>query len=372
MIRRVFGSAHAVSLRQLRTATHLVRLPMSRYVHHTAPSMPETMVWDRLEHDSDKLGDEELQRLNDEGNRTLALMFLVMLLLTRILMLGFIQQYKDSEAAVRFAKILEREPTNIGLLRKQAITICTLPGRYDEANRLATKAISLFGPLSAELWDAKGFVLRAGGKYEEALPCLDRAIQISPQFAQAHWNKALCLNSLRRFGPAVLSFDRAIELLPDVPEIDYGRGRALFFLGKEDEAFRWMTDARLVQAGAREPFYRALKAYRAKTYEEALGHLSRASVGQNLNSEDLSDVHSWRGECALALGATEDGLKHFESALAINPKDPLSLHGRGTALLALSRIPADQVQKECFDEALRLDPIYYKSDYFRLKEPKYR
>jgi tetratricopeptide (TPR) repeat protein len=315
--------------------------------------MPETMVWDRLEHDSDKLADAELQRLNDEGNR-------------------LIQQYKDSEAALRFAKVLEREPTNIGMLRKQAITICTLPGRFDEANRLATKAISLYGPLSAELWDAKGFVLRAGGKYEEALPCLDRSIQISPQFAQAHWNKALCLNALRRFGPAVLSFDRAFELLPDVPEIDFGRGRALFFLGKEEEAFRWMSDARLAQAGAREPFYRSLRAFRGKNYEEALRELSRVTVGQNLNSEDLSDVHSWRGECALALLRNEEALSHFEAALTINPNDTLSLHGRGVALLALNRIASDQVQKECFDRALALDPIYYKSDYFRIKEPRYR
>jgi tetratricopeptide (TPR) repeat protein len=257
------------------------------------------------------------------------------------------------------------------MLRKQAITICTLPGRFDEANRLATKAISLYGPLSAELWDAKGFVLRAGAKYEEALTCLDRAIQISPQFAQGHWNKALCLNALRRFGPAILSFDRAIELLPDVPEIDYGRGRALFFLGKEEEAFRWMTDTRLAQAGSRELFYRGLRSYRGKAYEEALGEFGRATVGQNINAEDISDISSWKGECYLSLGKPREALGSFEEALRLNPNDTLSLHGRGTALIALGE-SADKAQTECFDRALVLDPIYYKSDYFRIKEPKYR
>jgi len=30
--------------------------------------MPETMVWDRLEHDADRLEDADLQALNEEGN----------------------------------------------------------------------------------------------------------------------------------------------------------------------------------------------------------------------------------------------------------------------------------------------------------------
>jgi len=331
---------------------HQVWTMTTRAVHHQPPPMPETMKWDSFEYDSDILEDSALQALNVEGNR-------------------LIQQYKDSEAAIRFAKILEKEPTNIGMLRKQAITICTLPGRFEEANRLATKAISLFGPLSAELWDAKGFVLRAGAKYEEALTCLDRAIQIQPQFAQGHWNKALCLNALRRFGPAVLSFDRSVELLPDVPEIDYGRGRALFFLGKEDEAFRWMTDARLSQAGGREHFYRALRAYRNKAYEEALSYLGKATVGQNINAEDISDLFSWKGECYLSLENFKEALASFDEALRLNPNDTLSLHGRGVALIALGEA-AGKAQTECFDRALALDPIYYKSDYFRIKEPRYR
>lgn len=277
--------------------------------------------------------------------------------------------YEDSLAAQCFAKVLEKEPGNVAVLKKQAIVVSALPGRNEEANRLVTKAIAIFGPLSAELWDAKGYVLRVGGKYEEALQCLDRALQLNGELPQAHWNKGLCLNALRRYGPAVLSFDRSQQLAPQEPEIDWARGKALFFLGKEEEAFRWLQDPKLNGCGPREPFYRGLAAYKTGQFEEALKHFTSAKLGMQANPEDKSDLLSWQGECLLALGRLDQALAQFNAALAVSTDDPLSLHGKATVL---SRQGQKAEAQALWDKALAKDSIYYKGDYFRIREPHYR
>lgn len=278
--------------------------------------------------------------------------------------------YEDSKAAECFLKVLAAEPGNVAVLKKAAVVLASQPGKQDEANRLVTKAIAIYGPLSAELWDAKGYVLRLAGRYEEALVCLERALQLNPALAQAHWNKGLALNALRRYGPAVLALDRARELAPNEPELDWARGKALYFLGKEEEAFRWLQDeARLAQAGKRALFFRALAAYKAGRYEAALQLFAQAPLGGQANPEDRSDLEAWQGECLLALGRAQDALGHFERALESSVDEPLALHGKAQCLEKLGR--GSEVQA-LYDKALAKDAIYYKQDYFRLKEPRYR
>ena len=50
------------------------------------------------------------------------------------------------------------------------------------------------------------------GRYEEALGCCERALQINPEFAEAWSNKGVALYFLKRYAQARQAFEKAAAL----------------------------------------------------------------------------------------------------------------------------------------------------------------
>jgi tetratricopeptide (TPR) repeat protein len=98
-----------------------------------------------------------------------------------------------------------------------------------------------------------------------------------------------------------------------------------------------------------------------------------------MRPHDDSDVWSWKGEAHLALGNLDKGstiflvflliyvaLECFDKALEINPKDALSMHGKGEVY---DKKGDKKASEEWLTKALNTDRLYHKSDYFRQKVP---
>ncbi|MCH5326954.1 MAG: tetratricopeptide repeat protein [Duncaniella sp.] len=94
-----------------------------------------------------------------------------------------------------------------------------------------------------------------------ALADLDKVIQLSPLMPIAHYNKGVVLASEGNFTSALLALTRAIELKPDFGEAYYNRGYVYLTLGNRDAAF-----ADLSKAGSLGivPSYNLLKRMSAK------------------------------------------------------------------------------------------------------------
>lgn len=67
-------------------------------------------------------------------------------------------------------------------------------------------------PTFPDVWNKAGLCLAMLGKLEEALEHLDRAVDIAPDYAEAHLNRAIVLNTLGRFTDAEDAFARASSL----------------------------------------------------------------------------------------------------------------------------------------------------------------
>jgi predicted O-linked N-acetylglucosamine transferase (SPINDLY family) len=50
---------------------------------------------------------------------------------------------------------------------------------------------------------------------DEALQCVDRALQLNPNYAEAHFNRGTVLHELKRFDEALESYLRALQINPD-------------------------------------------------------------------------------------------------------------------------------------------------------------
>ena len=92
-------------------------------------------------------------------------------------------------------------------------------------------------PNSQEAWSNLGSLLWKQRKYEEALACMDRSLSFGTDFAPAHHNKALVLESLGRIEEAEASFAKAIAIEPDYINAKWCRSMMRLALGDYERGF---------------------------------------------------------------------------------------------------------------------------------------
>ncbi len=143
-----------------------------------------------------------------------------------------------------------------------------------------------------------GFVHRAARQLDESIAAYERAIQLNPSSAPAHYFLGSSLAYAGRPEEAIPSIETAIRLSPHdpmMPTYQGGMGLAHFAAGRYDAAVEWAK--RSVRSGG-SPFYRGLL---ASSYAH-LGRLddARATVEQ-LQRHD-PDYSVADAEQTLALG----------------------------------------------------------------------
>jgi predicted O-linked N-acetylglucosamine transferase (SPINDLY family) len=81
-----------------------------------------------------------------------------------------------------------------------------------------------------------GNVLCKLGRHLEAIGCFEQALALQPGFLDASFNRALALQSLRRFGEALEAHDHMVAARPDYPRLFLHRAYTLRALNRLEEA----------------------------------------------------------------------------------------------------------------------------------------
>ena len=108
-------------------------------------------------------------------------------------------------------------------------------GKPDEAVACYRRALEL-KPDFAEAHNNLGNALQDQGKLDEAVACYRRALELKPDFAEAHNNLGNALKDQGKLDEAVACYRRALELKPDYAEAHNNLGNAFKDQGKLDEA----------------------------------------------------------------------------------------------------------------------------------------
>lgn len=131
-------------------------------------------------------------------------------------------------------------------------------------------------PLDAEDCIVRGNAYYADADYALAIQWYQRAIEIRPDFADAHYRKGVALHRLGRNEEALASFERVIQIKPDDPEPHYIKGLVLHQLGKYDEANASYSRAIALAPTWSRPYLNRARAYsRLNRKGEALADLAR-------------------------------------------------------------------------------------------------
>lgn len=143
----------------------------------------------------------------------------------------------------------------------------------------------------ARTWYNEGVALDDSGRYEEAIECYDRAIEIDPRYAKAFNNRGADLLSLKRYDDAIKSFGQAIDIDPDYKEAWNNKGVALGHQGEFEDAIDCFEEAIEI-----DPFYGEAwnnmgnAHYYLGNYEDALYCYDMATT------IDISDSNAWRNK----------------------------------------------------------------------------
>ena len=191
-------------------------------------------------------------------------------------------------------------------------------GRYDEAVACFDKVLELH-PGAIEAWWWKGAALFALDRFEESMVCFDRVIEMDPHDFTAWSRQAFNLESLGRPNDSLHCYHRALELSPDNGQIWYGQGRVLYRLGRLDDAMRSYDNGI-----ERQPTYAPVWTGKGAVllnwdrFSEALVYFERARV------LDADNPEPWyfRALAEEGLGRERDAVNSLRKFLDLAPRKP--------------------------------------------------
>jgi tetratricopeptide (TPR) repeat protein len=220
--------------------------------------------------------------------------------------------------------------------------------RYDEALECLEKAIEIDSNY-ARAWANRGDVLESLKRYDEALVSYDRAIELD-EYDPWHWAKrGYLLNNLKHYEEALVSFDMAIELDDNDPWDWASRGDVLDNLKRYEEALESYDRALELDANYQWAWVnRGDVLSNLKRYDEALVSFDRAL--------ELDANYQWawvnRGDVLRNLKRYEEALASYDRALELDANDQWAWTLRGDVLSNLERY---EEALASYDRALELD-----------------
>jgi tetratricopeptide (TPR) repeat protein len=257
-------------------------------------------------------------------------------------------QGRLAEAERAYSELLRREPRNFQVLHLLGV-LAVQQGRPDRGIELMRKSLALESRQPLAQRDL-GNALQQLNQLELALVCYDRALALKPDLADVHNNRGILLASLGRPGEALESYNRAIALKPDYAQAYNNRGAVLSGQNRKTEAL-----ADFDRAIALKPDYvKALNNRGAaladlERLDEALRNHERAIA----LSPREAQSYMQRGGVLIRLGRTAEALESYDRAITLDRGLAEAHDGRGTALVILKR---PQEALESCDRALAINP----------------
>ena len=221
------------------------------------------------------------------------------------------------------------------------------------------------------------------GRFEDALATINRVLGTQPRNAEALNTRARALFKLGRREEAARAIVKAIECSPDSLPLwlskavmEHGEGKAkqgcrsamdLVEIAQHAETESPLVDQgrQMIAAFEATGAYPNARGYlgwlglgcvsmKAGRAEAALEFFDRAIDAASGNAGGFR----WKGRALTQLGQTDEALALFETALEIAPEDPEIHHDRGMVFAMLGE--TDRAI-EAFDAALAIDPHHQAS-----------
>jgi tetratricopeptide (TPR) repeat protein len=167
-------------------------------------------------------------------------------------------------------------------------------------------------------WKTRGDALAEASRWQEAVSCYERALDLQPAFAEAHNNLGNALVRVGRLEQALVCYRQVVQLAPSVAETHSNLSKVLLDLHRYDEA------------------------------------IASGRHAVKLNPR-LAEAHANLGNALLDADQVREAIDCYHSALAINPAFPEVHNSLGNAERSLANFDLAMAH---YRRALELMPDY--------------
>ncbi|HPD46773.1 MAG TPA: tetratricopeptide repeat protein [Anaerohalosphaeraceae bacterium] len=207
-------------------------------------------------------------------------------------------------------------------------------GDFVRAEREYRKALGL-NPDNWEALNKLAFLLfHHKGELAEAVKHLSRAVELSPTYADAHYNLGTALAHLGRLPEAAEHLQQALALVPSNAQAAFNLGVVMQRQGRAEEAV-----AALKKAIALNPEHAAAHTTLGKLLFEAgdtAGALACMEAAIAANA-DYAEAYGNMGAVLLSQGKAAEAVPYLERAASLDPANANTLCSLGAALAKLQR-----------------------------------
>jgi tetratricopeptide (TPR) repeat protein/predicted O-methyltransferase YrrM len=197
---------------------------------------------------------------------------------------------------------------------------------------------------------ALGNALMGLDKWDEAIDCYRRAIQIQPDLLEAHYNLGVALAQQQQWQPASAAFHCALELNPNHAESHYGLGKMVEQQDQLQQALAHYRQAAKLNPNSVNTHYSLGETLlKLRQWEEASSVYRRAVELQ----PDFSWSHHNLGYALLKQNQWLEAVKILHLATELNPDSPWTYYHLGDGLLHQEQW---QEASTAFLKAIQLQP----------------
>ena len=229
-------------------------------------------------------------------------------------------------------------------------------GKSQEAELSYRKAIEI-KPDYAEAHSNLGNILKNHGKLKEAESSYRKASKIKPDFAEAHSNLGNILSDLGKLKDAEFSYRKAIKLKPAFYKAHFNLGNVLRDLGKLKEAELSTRKAIAIKPDFAEAHYNL------GIILKELGNLKEAELSQRKAIElnpAFFEAHSNLGNVLRDLGKLQEAEFSYRKAIELRPYSAEEYSNLGSILKELGNLQEAELSTR---KAIEISPNYAEAYY---------
>jgi protein O-GlcNAc transferase len=259
------------------------------------------------------------------------------------------------ESATIYRQILAADPNHHDAWRLLGLIACQTRN-YQAGVECIQRAVTL-SPDWAEAHFSLGNAWKSQGKLDKALACYQRALQLKPDYAEAHNNLGLAWREQGDLDQAVACYQRTLELKPSFAEAHNNLGNVLALQGKPDEAAACYQRALRLNPGYAEAHSNLGNVFKGQgKLDEAVARYQRALELKPF----FADVHNNLGNAFIACGKLDEAAACYQRALRLNPDYAEAHNNLGNVFKDQSKL---HEAAACYQRALGLKPDYALAHY---------
>lgn len=240
---------------------------------------------------------------------------------------------QTDEAYQLYCAVLEKHPSNKraieGLKRLQqagpdneqinSLVALYKRGQLQQALQLGAELAQRF-PTSFLIFNILGVICFSLERFEDAVASYNKALQLKPDFSEAHNNLGNALKSLGRYEEAIACYNNALQIKPDDTEVHNNLGTTFIQLGRYKEAIARFTKVLQIKPGDMQACNNLLEQYERDNNLPALK--DALENAKETLPEDDSNLLYHLGQLASREKRLEDARTYLEkvSSSKLSPK----------------------------------------------------